>query len=224
MRFQSILKIGSFVAASSLIGAAGSALAEEGSYKFKPTHARTSLNWSLPRSDDNWDGGLGFQGQLLMPAEGLPKEYRYGLSLGVSDWDANEDTQTITGGNAASGALSGDAQIVQLGVSLLREHALPQGINLTLETGLVYQNFTSDTNLTFNYASSATSTQKLELDDIYSVLLAADINFTASEDLDFYAGLAYQFDLTGGNAAGFSDTNENVANALVVRSGIEIKF
>lgn len=227
-RFTSLITAGSFCIAGTLFS--GVVLADKHCHtkpcNVKPTHLRTQLNWSFPNADDNWDGGLGVQGQLLFPAKflGLPRDYRFGLSLGTSNWDANEDTQTITGGNAVSGALSGDSQVTQLGVSILRDQHLVNGMKLTFETGLLYQNISSDTDITFNYAGGATQTSELELDNSFAALIAADINFKLAESAFGFVGVAYQLDLSKGDASAFNDVNENVTSAAVLRTGVDFAF
>lgn len=191
---------------------------------FKPTHIRAGLNYSFPRADENWDGGLGFQGQVLMPAAHFGEAYQYGISLGMSTWNANEDIQTVTSSNAESGALSGDVRAVQIGVSIIRTQPMSHGFNLNFETGLVYQSMSSDTQLTYTYSDDSQQTQGLEIDNALTGLLAVDVNTTVAEGVNVFAGLAYQFDIAKGDATALSDTNENVLNALMIRSGVELKF
>jgi hypothetical protein len=224
-RFTSFISAGSFCMAGALLSSIASvAIADQHASKI-PSHARTQLSWSFPSSDENWDGGLGVQGQLLFPATifGLPDAYRLGVSVGMSTWDANEDTQTITGGNAVSGALSGDMQFTQLGFSILRDQPLDEAW-LTFETGLLYQNISSDTDITFNYASNATQTQDLDIDDSFAALIAVDLNFKVATSANAFVGLAYQLDLSKGDASAFNDANENVTSALILRSGVEFAF
>jgi hypothetical protein len=222
-RFTSLITAGSFCIAGTLLS--GAALADK-QCNTKPSHLRTQLNWSIPNADDNWDGGLGVQGQLLFPAKflGLSRAYRMGISLGTSNWDANEDTQTITGGNAVSGSLSGDSQITQLGVSILRDQLLVNGMMLTFETGLLYQNISSDTDITFNYTGGATQTDALELDNSFAALIAADITFKLAASATGFVGVGYQLDLSKGDASAFNDVNENITSAALVRSGVEFNF
>ncbi len=224
-RFTSFISAGSFCIAGSLLAVSGQAFAAEHCAP-KPTHVRTHLSWSFPSADDNWDGGLGIQGQVLFPAAliGLSEAYRMGVSLGTSKWDANEDTQTITGGNAVSGALSGDSRITQLGFSILRDQPLANDISLTFETGLLYQDISSNTDITFNYPANVTQTDELEIDDSFAALIAADINFKVAPSANAFVGLAYQLDLSKGDASAFNDSNENVTSALMLRSGVEFSF
>ena len=222
-RFTSLITAGSFCIAGTLLSSL--AVADQNCC-IKASHARTQLSWSFPNADDNWDGGLGVQGQLLFPAKflGLSRAYRVGVLLGGSNWDANEDTQTISGGNAVSGSLAGDSQITQLGVSILRDQLLVNGMKLTFETGLLYQNISSDTNITFNYAGGATQTESLDLDNSFAALVAGDLNFKLAESTSGFVGVAYQVDLSKGDASAFNDVNENITSAVMLRSGVEFKF
>ncbi|MEJ2681090.1 MAG: hypothetical protein P8144_06290 [Gammaproteobacteria bacterium] len=182
------------------------------------------MNWSFPRVDENWDGGLGFAAQVLLPLHlGSDTDvYHWGFSLGVNNWDANEDTLSITAGNAAggSGALRGDIRSTTLGASVLRSGYLGNGLNITLETGLLYNHVSSDTDINITYANSATTSAELDIDNSFMGLIAIDANLKATEQCTVCGGVGYQFELGAGDASAFGDQEKNYNDAIFLRAGV----
>lgn len=189
-----------------------------------PEAFRVNLDWSFPRADDNWDGGLGIRVQALFPASfvpDMPDKYSVGLSLGVSSWDANEDVFTATAptsGADVSGNLTGDVRSVNLGASFVRADVLSNGLELATEVGLVFSSISSDTRI--QYQNTDISARDVDVDNTFSALLAIDANFKASEDLTVFGGIGYQFDLGAGDASIPTDEEKNYTNAIFIRGGL----
>ncbi len=189
------------------------------------TDFRVNLNWSFPRSSDNWDGGWGLQGQAVFSLPLMPEHYGFALTIGSSTWDVNDEVQTgITVGNGISGSLAGDSSWTQFGFSFLRSQTLPNGLQMTVETGVLYHDASSDADLSFTLSDNSTSTQELDLSNTVVGLLAADLNYHVNDEMTLYGGIGYQFDLQPGDASAFSDSNKNPLNAVTIRSGIQFKF
>jgi hypothetical protein len=185
---------------------------------------KVNLNWSFPRVDENWDGGLGVAAQVLMPLDlgTATDNYQLGLSLGVNSWDANDDRLNISSGNASggSGALSGDIRSVAFGASILRHGYLNNGLDVSLEAGLLFNVVNSDTNINITYSDSSTTSAELDVDNSLLGLVAMDANFKASEQLTLFGGIGYQFELSAGDASAFGDQEKNYNDAIFLRGGV----
>jgi len=182
----------------------------------KPDSVRLNLNWSFPRSDDNWDGGFGLTAQAIYPAKFIPEEYgkyEWAVSLGTSSWDVNEDSGLGINGNTAR--LEGDARSINLGGSFIRTDLL-NNFELTSEVGLIYSSISADVNLVYPSAI----TQEVDIDDAFLGLLAVDLKYQANEDLTVFGGIGYQFDISKGDATTSTDSEENTMNAFFLRGGV----
>lgn len=190
-----------------------------------PEAFRVGLDYSLPGADDNWDGGMGVRVQALFPAKVSPEmsdKYKLGFSLGVTSWDANEDSYSATFNSVnVTGNLSGDVRSVNLGASFLRSDMLDNGLNLTSEIGLVFSSISSDTKVVYTSSNVTPSEQDLDIDDTVLGIIAVDANFAASEDMSAFVGIGYQFDLGASDAAISNDSEKNYTNALFIRAGVQ---
>ncbi len=222
--YKHLLKQPSKLIASGLLAAAVSTPAAAEDFEMSVSALRTSLSFSTPDADDNWDGNLGIQLQGLFSTNALPEEYKIGLFFGTTTWDANNDTVTLTNSNALSAQLSGESQITQLGASVLLEKSLPNNLSATLETGVQYQIISSDANITFTYSGGSTVSEKLDLDNNMAVIMGADINKKFQENLSAYIGATYQFAFITGDASAAGSEVDNSTDAFSVRAGIQFTF
>jgi hypothetical protein len=213
----------SLLSAATLAVSFGSASLAQANELMMPDAFKVNLDWSLPYDNDNWDGGLGIRVQALLPATigGDSDSYHFGLSLGVSSWDANEDLFTASSAAAGvptNGTLTGDFRSVNLGAAVVRTDLLDNGIELATELGLVYSSISSDAQIV--YQNTAIATQEVELDNVFSAVIAVDANFTLSEELSAFGGIGYQFDLSDADATIATDIDENSTNAFFLRGGV----
>lgn len=193
-----------------------------------PEAFRVGLDYSFPRTTDNWDGGAGIRVQALFPASAFSEmsdKYALGLSLGVTSWDVNEDAYSATFNSVSvTGNLSGDARSVNLGASIIRSDTLENGLQLSSEVGLMFSSISSDAKIVYTSSNVTPSEQDLELDNTFSALFALDAKFKANEDITTFVGIGYHFDLGAGDATiqnASADQEKNYTNAVFLRGGIE---
>jgi len=185
---------------------------------------RININTYSPDDSDNWDDDTGFQLQGLFDTTFLPADYTLGLSIGMTTWDTNNDSITLTGSNALSSRLMGDVRITQIGASVLRNHALPNNLNGELEMGLTYQSVSSDADLVYTYTGGGTETVSVDVDNTVALTLGGNIQHAINENVDFLFGAAYQFDIVSGDAeAGGVDVDSELG-AFSIKVGLHINF
>ena len=218
-----LLTAGTLAAAATLCGMSSTALAE--TPQLSIDGVRLQLNYSIPRSSDNWDGGVGVMAQTLLPGDyfKLPMNYKVALGIGFQQWDVNDDVETIDSGNAANGTgnLDGDITAFQLGASVMRLKGLDNGVELSTEVGLMYSVISSDATINVTYSGGANSaSDELSIDNTLQAIVGIDASMKANDDLTVFGGLAYQLDFGIGDAEAFGDSEKNVTSALLLRGGI----
>jgi hypothetical protein len=179
---------------------------------------RVGLSWDSPSDDDNWDGGgVGFEVQAVF---WLQNKIGIAASLGRTSWDANTDIETI---GSTTGALHGDADLTYIGVSAVHDWALQGQWSFRGEAGVRYVDV--DSNVDIYYANgSGRVTDKLDIDNGVTGILAGDALLKVSEAVTLFGGAGVQFDLMKGDASAFGDDNSSSLGSVFIRAGAQFHF
>ena len=172
------------------------------------------LQMPSPEHNNTWDNAFGVEGQYRMPIDDGPLSL--GLSLGVSQWDAEDYGSTQRNGfwvgrrtryfvptSTVQSRITGDVQSFTLGAALLYEIPITSGINLVAEAGIkhhlqsgdVEQTVQTTTHRLFSPDTMNTTVTNLEYDDPTTVELGANIEIEIAQNIAALFGAVYVFDL-----------------------------
>lgn len=189
--------------------------------RFTYSSARINVGINVPESEDNWDDGVGFQVQALFKAQFMPENYDVGFLLGRMNWDANGDNVTLSGSNAVSSALSGDIDVTQLGITVIRSETLQDRLTGTIESSLIYQSVSSDAALNFTYAGGSVISETLEVEDNVALVLGGNLSYKMDDKVNVLFGAAYQIDLSQSEVTAFGTTIDNDSGQFILSFGAE---
>lgn len=192
---------------------------------FRDPEFRFGMNMDFPGSTENWDTGIGLHSQATFWQE---NGVGLAVSFGTSSWDVIDSLESVSG-NATTARMTGDASYHQLGLSLVKKFKIPDvepndRVEFRAELGLRYTFVSSDANLEFGYADNSSQSSHLNVDNGTVAVIAADMEYKLDNKMKVFGGIGYQLHLVPSEAEAFTGVNENVMNAVFIRSGVSMTF
>jgi opacity protein-like surface antigen len=173
---------------------------------------------------DDWDNSYGGEAQYIYwdtMAWGI------GFSIGTAKWDVSEDFLSLRSVSGIGG-MEGDVSMLPMGVSILYRTPVNEKIAITFEGGAKYVLLSSNIKanaVVTNGQNTIPVGGELDMDNAFTGILGADVDYDITQDVSLFAGAGYQFDIQKGtvNWTG-AELGDAELKGTVVKGGISFKF
>jgi opacity protein-like surface antigen len=173
---------------------------------------------------EDWDNSYGGEAQYIYwdtMAWGI------GFSVGTAKWDVSEDFLSLRSISGVGG-MEGDVSMLPMGISILYRTPINEKIAITLEGGAKYVLLSSNIKanaVVTNGQNTIPVSGELDMDNAFTGILGADVDYDITQDISLFAGVGYQFDIQKGtvNWTG-AELGDAELKGTVVKGGIAFKF
>lgn len=190
---------------------------------------RFSGDLLVPGYDDLWDTAYGASAHATY---WMTEYVGINAQLGLQSWQINEDNFHIQNIPAYGYIMRntwrfyGDALMIPLGISVRGRLPLNEVLSLGAEGGVKYVFVSSDVEER-GFLGGAAYRKDVDIDSGAVLFIETDLMVTPTENIQFFCGIGYQFDISKGGmewSSGSVSYADNELKAVTLRLGVSLQF